>query len=410
MEAKTIAIIGGGASGLTAAITAAREGARAVIFEGNDRVGKKLLMTGNGKCNLTNLSYTEQQYFSSTPALLPGFLQLKDPEKVMDFLNSTGLFLMQKEWRIYPLSEQASSVLDALRFTCDEEGVEIRTGMKVSEITPADGGYMVMGEHFDRVIIACGGASHPETGSDGSGYKLAQKLGLQFSWIFPALCPLTCKENFFRQIAGVRARSKVTLFINGEDVRSETGEVQLTDYGISGICVFQLSRIAAEAIHTGEQVFVDIDFLPDMEEKEIHDEINLRLMVHGEATAQQLTNSLLPKKLLLVILKLSGIRPARPAAEAGEGWDAFCHIIKHFRTEITGSKGYDHAQTTAGGVLLSQVTEHLESREHPGLFFTGEMLDIDGICGGYNLHWAFASGMVAGEWAAKEKEGEAAQA
>ena len=193
----------------------------------------------------------------------------------------------------------------------------------------------------------------------------------------------------------------MTLFINGEEVRQESGEIQLTDTGISGIVVFQFSRLAAEAIHTGEQVFADIDFLPDMEEKQISDELHLRMMVHGEATALELTNSLLPKKLLLLILKLSDIKPTKPAADAMDRWDTFCYIIKHFRTEISGSAGYESAQTTAGGVLLSEVTEHLESVEHPGLFLTGEMLDIDGICGGYNLHWAFSSGMTAGEWAAK---------
>ncbi len=399
--AKRIAIIGGGASGLAAAIYAAREGGHVTLFEKNERVGKKLLMTGNGKCNLTNLSYSESNYFSSERELLPSFLRLHDPEEIMDFLGSIGLFLVQKEWRIYPLSEQAASVLDALRFTCAEEGVELRTGVNVREVKELEQGYDVMGEQFDSVIISCGGASYPQTGSDGSGYKLARDFGLQFAGIFPALCPLICKEDFYKQIAGVRAQSRITLFVNGESVWEETGELQLTEKGISGIVVFQFSRLAAEAIHTGEQVFVDIDFLPDMEEKDILDELNLRILLHNEATALELTNSLLPKKLLLLILKLSGIKPTRPASQAHIGWDAFCHLIKHFRSEIQGTVGYDHAQTTAGGVLLSQVTEHLEAVEHPGLFFTGEMLDIDGVCGGYNLHWAFSSGITAGEWAAK---------
>ena len=167
--AKRIAIIGGGASGLAAAIRAAREGGHVTLFEKNDRVGKKLLMTGNGKCNLTNLSYSESNYFSSERDLLPTFVGLHDPEEIMDFLGSIGLFLVQKEWRIYPLSEQAASVLDALRFTCAEEGVDLRTGVNVREVKALDQGYDVMGEQFDSVIISCGGASCPQTGSDGSG-------------------------------------------------------------------------------------------------------------------------------------------------------------------------------------------------------------------------------------------------
>ena len=392
---------------MAAAIRAARNGAEVELFEGNDRVGKKILSTGNGKCNLGNVELELDKYFSSRPERLERFLEKFNADDTIAFFHSLGLLVKQKNGGLYPVSEQAASVLDALRYAIDREpAIKVRTQCRIdriertakkNKITLFSGREQFS---FDRVILACGGKAAPKTGSDGSGYLLAKMLGHEIIPTVPALVQMKCSEEWFKSVAGVRADAEIS-FDDGERV-AERGELQLVDYGISGIPVFQLSRRMNYILRSRKEIVVKIDFLPDYPGEHFADKLfrERRALMKG-ATVEAYFTGLLNKKLMLLFIRMAGLKPTEAAEQADrERLKRVYELCRELRVHVTGSNSFDNAQVTAGGVPLEEVTERLESKKAPGVFFAGEILDVDGRCGGYNLHWAWCSAYLAGTGAA----------
>lgn len=397
---RRIAVVGGGAAGMVAAIQAAEAGAGVTLYEKNDRVGKKILSTGNGRCNFSNERMGAQYYHGSGRMLAAHILERFGTDWTVAFFEKLGMRVKSREGYLYPASDQAATVLDLLRYELDRRQVAVHTGKRITEIRPKNGNFILIPEkaQYDAVILACGGCAAPETGSDGTGFALAKMLGHRIVPPVPALCALRCQEKFYRQVSGVRCDAEVTLFAEGKKTASERGELQLTDYGLSGIPVFQISRHAAKALQERKRVTARISFLPDLTEDGCKAFFQERLSARPEDEMTVFLTGIVNKKINSLLLKLAGIRETERAGEtAPAAFDRLCRLYCGMETEIADTNGFDRAQVCAGGVDCSEVTEHLMSKKLAGIFFAGEILDVDGICGGYNLQWAFASGAAAGE-------------
>lgn len=404
---RRIAVVGGGPAGMTAAIHAAGAGAAVTLYEGNDRVGKKILSTGNGRCNFSNERMGVQYYHGSGKALTEQILERFGVKWTVAFFEALGMRIKSRDGYLYPASDQASTVLDLMRYELDRRRIIVHTGTRIVEIRPQNGKFLLPPEKtaYDAVILACGGCAAPETGSDGNGFTLAEKLGHRIVTPVPALCALRCKEKYYKQVAGVRCDAKVTLFAEGEETVSERGELQLTDYGLSGIPVFQISRSAARALREKKRVTVSVSFLPDLDEKTCRDYFQKRLAARPKDEMAVFLTGIVNKKINSLLLKLAGIRETvRAEAVQAAAFDRLWRLYCGLETQIVDTNGFDRAQVCAGGVDCSEVTENLMSKKLPELYFAGEILDVDGVCGGYNLQWAFASGAVTGEAAAWKGE------
>ena len=410
MKRIRVGVIGGGASGMMAAITAAHRGAEVTILEGGERVGKKLLSTGNGKCNLGNLEMSEQYFYGSTPEWLRSALERFPTEETVRFFGKLGMLVKNKGGYLYPASEQASTVLDVLRQEVKALGIRVVTAYKVNEIAPSQNGGQIRvsdgktNYSFDRVILACGGKAAPKTGSDGSGYRLARRLGHKIVPTVPALVQLKCREDYLKAVAGVRCVGEVKALYEGKCVAGERGEIQFTEYGISGIPVFQLSRTVNYILEEQQEVDVILDLFPDYDEEAYRQLQADRAHLKTGRTVEEFFTGLLNKKLMMLFVKLSGLKQQEQAERADEkALSAVYHLCRHWELHVNGHKSYDNAQVCAGGVDTAEVTAEMESKIVPKVYFAGELLDVDGRCGGYNLHWAWCSGYLAGCAAAEEK-------
>lgn len=409
---RTVGIIGGGAAGMMAAVTAAGQGASVTILEGNDRVGKKILSTGNGKCNLGNRKLDLEEYYTGQPGRLKECMERFGTEDTIAFFQGIGLLLKEKNGYLYPACEQASAVLDVLRFELAALGVHVITGCKVKKILPGQKGGQITvhseGQRFcfDSVVIACGGKAAPKTGSDGSGFRLAEQIGHKLQPTVPALVQLRCREPYLKAVSGVRADAMVRVWDGGRCVACERGELQLTDYGISGIPVFQLSRQVNYILRRQREVEVTVDFLPDYGKKEYEVLQTGRKLLQNDRTVEEFFTGMLHKKLMQQFVKMAGLKPGESAGAADENaMKEVYRLCREWKLHVNGHHSYDNAQVCAGGVPLDQVTENLESRRAPGVYFAGEILDVDGKCGGYNLQWSWCSGYLAGKAAAYPQGG-----
>lgn len=443
---RKVAVVGGGAAGMMAAVQAAYAGARVTVYERNDRVGKKILSTGNGKCNFSNEDMRAACYYGSGAGYVDGFYKRFGVAETKAFFRELGMRIKDRNGYLYPASEQAATVLDVLRYEMERLGIEICAGCRVTGIDgpgnpakkreadasparkkEADGsegtvagatdnaGYRLTLETetaaykkrtYDAVILACGGRAAPKTGSDGTGLAMAKRLGHRIVPTVPALTALRCGETFWKQVAGVRCEARLMLYIDGNEVSSVQGELQLTDYGISGIPVFQFSRIAAYALQEGRPVTVKIDLMPDHGAADIQEAFWVRRWERQKRQSmEQFVTGTVNKKVGLLLLKLAGIRETETVCEIeGARRRKLEQLFHVFEVTVKGTNSFEQAQVCAGGVDFAEVTDRLESVRRPGLFFAGEMLDIDGICGGYNLQWAWSSGAVAGRAAAGKAE------
>ena len=400
---RTVAVIGGGASGMMAAVTAASEGARVILLEHKDRIGKKILSTGNGRCNFTNIHQEPICYHSEDPLFPWEVVERFNAQAVISFFLQLGVYSKNRNGYIYPNSDQASAVLDAFRMELDRLKVEIRTGVECREIRPGKKGFTVLTDQgpvrADRVILCAGSKAAPTTGSDGSGYDLAKKLGHRILPVLPALTALKCEEKFFKSIAGVRANGSVSIWSGGECIAKDTGEIQLTDYGISGIPVFQVSRYASKLLYEKKEMDAVLDFMPDFTKEQTNAFLRARAKTRPDKSAEMFLIGLFHKKLCDLWIRLSEIPRQRKTGELTEDEIArLTDLIKEFRVRVRETNPYDKAQVCCGGVDTREVDpETLESVYVPGVYFAGEILDVDGMCGGYNLTFAWASGYVAGK-------------
>ena len=401
---QQIIIIGAGASGLAAGITAAREGASVTIMEHTARPGKKLLSTGNGKCNITNLQFPKDAYRGNQPDFVFPALHTVTVSQTMDFFRELGIVLTERNGYVYPNSGQASTVLEAMLFELEHLGVRIMTECPVKEIKKD---LTVITDHGkqrgDRIILAAGSMAAPKTGSDGSGYSLARKLGHHIIEPLPALVQLRCKEKWYKQAAGVRTDALVTLKIDGKAAASDRGELQITDYGISGIPVFQISRYAARALNEGRKAEAQLDFLPELSLTELEKLLLTRHRQFGYRPAEEFLHGVLNSKLAKILLKEAAIGRESWVKEITEKEiKNLVHCIKELKTIIVSTNTFDQAQVCSGGVDTREVDPvTMESKLIRGLYFSGEILDVDGICGGYNLQWAWSSGITAGSHAGR---------
>ena len=409
---KQVLVVGGGASGLASAIWAAKSGARVTVIEHTERVGKKLLSTGNGRCNLTNAKLDGHCYRCPDPEFPMKALGAFGWKDTLRWFSSMGVLCKSRmETYYYPMSDQASSVLDALLLECGRLGVEIATGCQPMEIRqerkkgPPRFALSASQGSFagDGLILACGSKAAPNTGSDGSGYVLAKALGHRVIKPLPALVQLRCQGNCYKSMAGIRTDAKLTLYIDGKPICQEEGELQLTDYGISGIPVFQFSRFASRALDEKKRVQVEIDFLPFMDMEESRLFLSRRFADFGDRKMEDFLTGVVNKKLALVLLKLAGIPGGGLASDVpGKQRERLFGQLKSYQALVSSVNPFANAQVCCGGVDISEVNpKTMESRLVPGLFFAGEILDVDGICGGYNLQWAWASGKAAGTQAAQ---------
>lgn len=407
---RTVGVIGGGAAGMMAAIQAAKLGADVTLIEHTNRIGKKILVTGNGKCNFTNSHVDADCYYGQHKSFALQIIEQFNVEETLHFFKEIGLLYRQRDGYFYPLSNQASSVLDVLRFTLQRYNVAVLTEQEPVEIKPASKGTFVVqcksnSFRFDRIIMACGSKASPKTGSDGSGYQLAQKLGHHIIKPVPALVQLKSSENYFKSISGIRMQAKLSLIIDHCMKRTEQGELQITDYGISGIPVFQFSRLVSYALIEKKKVMVTVDCVPEMSIDAIKDYLIHRMRNNSELTMEDALQGFLNKKLNIQFLKLSGIKPNETARNiSGAQIQKLCALVKSWDIPINGTNDFTQCQVCAGGVSTKELTSHCESVLHPGLFFAGEIIDIDGICGGYNLQWAWSSAVVAAREAMRQEK------
>ena len=374
---RSVLIVGGGAGGLCAAVAAARAGARVVILEKADRVGKKLLKTGNGRCNLSNLHVSPAGY--NAPDFVSPVLSETPCDVLLDFFASLGLWTVaDREGRVYPLSDTAASVLDVLRMECARLGVEERCAAEVTAVRPLPGGGFSAAVRGGETLTA-----HRVIVSTGGGTALLRPLGIGYIPFSPVLCPLKTDAEGIRGLSGLRFRCRATLLREGRTVHEEAGELLFRDFGISGILALDLSRRA----RAGDAL--SLDLLPDMSREEAREKLLRQRELRG---GKDVFIGIFHRRLGEALLRRA----------AGDDADALVRAVKDYRLAVEGPGDTAHAQVTRGGAATEGFDPRtLESLRVPGLYCVGEALDIDGQCGGYNLHWAFASGLAAGRSAAQ---------
>lgn len=407
-----IIIVGGGAAGLAAAIMAAESGGDVMLLERGKRVGQKLALTGNGRCNFTNLLQRECDYRGEDPSFGFDAVNAFTPEDACRLFRKAGILVKEKHGYCYPLSEQAQTVSELLGQECYRLGVRMQFGCMVTSIKKDGTGYLVtsLQGHEEKtwyaakVILACGGMTFPKTGSDGQGYELAKGFGHTLTALMPALCGLECKlpeKGFFSAAAGVRVNARVTVSDSKNISRSECGELQLTGYGISGIPVFCISRYAGEWILKKKTVEIVLDFLPDMEAGELTAWLLEEKADKEISSLSKILWGMLNQKLVSALLDFCGIADKKMKRVSEKELILLVDCIKHFSVTVKDFHEPSQAQVTAGGVDTKEIDRMtMESRLSPGLYICGEMLDVDGTCGGYNLQFAWASGCLAGKAAA----------
>ena len=391
-----VLILGGGASGLAAAVEAAAQGCAVTVLEKNDRVGKKILATGNGRCNLLNIHASPDDY--NAPEFVRRVFARYDVDSDLSFFRRMGLLTTtDSEGRVYPHSLSATSVLDVLRLECRRLGVTFICGETAKTLQKTDDGFVVNGTHTARnVIVACGGKAAPAQGSDGSGYALLQPFGHRVTKLYPALVQICTDTDFVRKVKGLRTPARLTLQSRSGTYMSQ-GELLFTDYGLSGIAAMELSRYAKDGAK------ITADLLPQTDEAEVAAMLHTVCRADADRSLEYLLTGIVHSRIGTAVLqrvcteKLSSPVGALTDETVGE----IAAALKGLPFTVHGTKGFPDAQVTAGGLELSQFTDTLASKLVPGLFAAGEILDVDGKCGGYNLTFAWSSGRLAGRSAAQ---------
>lgn len=382
-------IIGGGASGLFCALALCRNDL--LVLERKDRVGKKLSATGNGQGNVSNLNLSVDKYFSlhGDDGKIEKILTKYGYDQTIGFLQSKGaLFTADERGRVYPAGRQASAVTDLMRYCLESEGKQVITDCQVTSVVNRKGEYEVTANTAQgkqsfvakNLVIACGGKASPSMGTDGSAYELVKSLGHSVTPTYPSLVQLKTDTTHIKGLKGVRLFATVTAVKKGKPIASESGDLIFTDYGVSGDSIFRLSAFIA---HEKDDITLEIDLLPAVSESGLKEILNRRneQKIFG---GNELLCGLLPNALGRAVIKKAGGKNANEIAK----------LVKKFTLSTRGTLGFDYAQVTKGGVPLDEVDDDLQSKKARNLFITGEMLDVDGQCGGYNLQWAFSTALA----------------
>lgn len=391
---KKIAVIGGGASGLFAAIFAVQNGNSVTIYESGERVGRKILATGNGRCNMTNMNADIENYHGRNPKFIMGARNKFWVEETLEFFSELGIVSKtEDEGKVYPYSDQASAVLDVLRFRLDSLGVKIVTSFEVEKVKKKKSGFNVISyngqsEYADSVIVATGGKAAPNLGSKGVGYEILESFGHKVTELSPSLVQIKTETDVVKKLKGIKLNANVSL-----GNFKEYGEVLFTEYGLSGPAVFSLSS------RLKNQKTISLDIMSEYSEDELYDMISVRMYQNPKITLENFFVGMFNKRVGQALLKYCGIEPlSRYAVTLGEKEiRRICSTIKKWNFKITGTMSWNNAQVTKGGVITDDFNPNtMESKLVNGLYATGEVLDIDGDCGGYNLQWAWSSGYLAG--------------
>lgn len=406
---RKIIVIGGGAAGLTAAVAAARYGAGVLVLERLSRVGKKLLATGNGRCNYTNVDLDISRYHGARPQFALGVLNSFDSKAAIEFFHGLGITpVVEEQGKVFPRSGQAGSLLDVLRYELEGLGVEAVCDEDVTSIETTSGGFRIntaSGKRYstDKVILAAGGKASPNLGSDGSGFTLAQGLGHSIITPFPALVKLKLKGDFLKRLAGIKVLGTAEILFKGKNLAVGSGEILFTTYGVSGPPILQISRKAAEKLQEGKIPQLKLNLVDHMEKEEIETFISQRLKAQSRKQLDFSFVGFMNKQLAPVVIKAAGIdNIKKPAGQVTpREREQLINTLQDWRFDITGTLPFSQAQVTAGGVDTREIhPKTMESKLVPGLYFAGEIVDIDGDSGGFNLQWAWASGWTAGMSAA----------
>lgn len=402
---KTVLVVGGGAAGMMAALAAAERGARVVVLERMDKAGKKILVTGNGRCNITNARQDLSRYHGAPASFTETVLKSFSLAKTLEFFKSIGLECVEEdEGRVYPSCGQASAVLSAMRFEMERRNVHVHCGAEVHRLAFDGHGCLAEtkdGRTFkaDRVIVAAGGKASPQCGSNGSGFDLVKSLGHRLCPPFPVLVQLNLQAPFLEEVDGVRFNGAAAVVSQGKVLREELGEIQLTDYGASGIPILDLSRTAGECLLAKRDAFLELRLFPNRSPQSLLEEVQNRLSSRSDETMERALLGLVHSKLLPALIVAAGYKnkhvPCRLSVV--ENARNLAHLLTRWKLPITGTQSWNRAHVTAGGVDSAEINPAtLESKIVPGLYLAGEIVDVDGDCGGYNLQWAWSSGFVAG--------------
>ena len=404
-DTMTIGIIGGGAAGMAAALAAAEyESARIVLMERQARLGKKLSATGNGRCNLSNLHAARGGYNGDDPQFSRYAIDQFGPSETLEWFRGLGLYTVtEPSGRVYPYSDQANSVVDVLRFSLDRENIRVQTDFEVLKLKKEGGKFSVTSKdrtlEFDKLIIACGGLAGTKLGGTMAGYKFLRSFGHKCTKLRPALVQVKTSWPGVSALKGVRANCRAGIYHNGVLHRESVGEIQFTEFGLSGPVIFEISRDACQG---GGEWECRLDFLPDLSAQKLSDALMMKR--NSNLTAEDLFTGILHNRLGRSLVKEAGIKANTPIFHLyDDQLEDVISLAKGFAVTLTEPLGMEAAQVTAGGIVTSEFDPTtMESKLVPGLYACGEVLDVDGDCGGYNLQWAWSSGRLAGMSAGKE--------
>ncbi len=399
-----VAVIGGGASGIACAVSLKKQNKNigVTVYEKMPRILKKILVTGNGRCNLTNVGSSEKYFRGDTEVLQYAFSEYP-PKSNIEFFNSMGLLTRtEAQGRVYPVSGQASAVVNALLCECERVGVKVLTDTEITEARRSGSGFLLNGKYrADKLVIASGGSAARAQGTDGGSFRLLKSLGIGVVKPVPALTGVII-DGFPKSVKGVRNICTAELFVGGQSRYAETGEVQFNDYGVSGIPIMQLSGIVAE--NTEKNLSLTLDLLPDTDKAELTRFLLGQKKAYPEKSAEEWASGILPKALGNYVLALANIRSAQRLCDIPDGKiRAFSDNIKRLELKPTGVRGFEYAQVTSGGVPKSEINlQTLECKKVKNLYVTGEAVNVYGLCGGHNLQWAWSSGRLCADAILKE--------
>lgn len=389
-----VCVIGAGAAGLMSAIFAAKNGNDVTVLEHTAKAGTKIRATGNGKCNLTNERVSKDKY--NHPDFVDKVLNEFSLKDTKDFFYESGLMLRERDGYVYPMSEQAATVVDILLSEVHKLGIQLKTSFVITRIYKEEQQFIINGTEnlkCDKLIIATGGKAAPKMGSDGSGYQFAKAFGHKIVKPFPGLTGLVCNDTNCKSFAGVRSKGKIFLNVCGNTVYEEMGEIQFTEYGVSGIPVFNCCGHLRDALHNREKITVAIDFLPNLSKDDLLKFINMQIE-KGKSILFAMKGLLNSKIANGIYEKINKTYDKK----SKEFIEVIVNEIKYYEIDVIETRNFEQAQITCGGVKVSEINPAtMESLITKGLFFAGEIIDADGLCGGYNLQFAWSTGAIAGK-------------